>query len=325
MAEGAASENGLDFTSEEVPPPPPCPPSGMRKIFIGPDGLRAGWRLLIYLAMFAAIYVGLGMVVQLVHPKPFPSMWLLLVGDSLLLVSAVLPVLMMMRLESRSFGDYGLPLGGAFGRFFWTGWAWGIGGLTLLMILMRAARVFYFGSLTLHGVRIAKFALFYAVAFLIVGLFEEFWVRGYSLFTLTTGIGFWPAAVVLSIAFGAIHLGNKNEAPTGALAAGLIGLFFCLTLRRTGNLWFAVGFHASWDWGETFLYSVPNSGIKMPGHLLSSSFQGADWLTGGSVGPEGSVLVFVVIAILAMIFHRLYREAKFLVRGSKMQKNALIT
>lgn len=228
-------------------------------------------------------------------------------------------------MEHRRFGDYGLPLRGAFGRLFWVGWVWGLGGLTLLMVMMRMARVFYFGSVTLHGVRVLKFAIFYAVAFLIVGLFEEFWVRGYSLFTLAKGIGFWPAAVGLSIAFGAIHLGNKNEAPIGALAAGLIGLFFCLTLRRTGNLWFAVGFHASWDWGETYLYSVPNSGIKMPGHLLSSSFQGPKWLTGGLVGPEGSIFVFLVVAILALVFQRLYREAKFPEAWDQLQKNALIT
>ena len=95
-------------------------------------------------------------------------------------MSAVLPVLVMMRLESRRFGDYGLPLQEVFGRLFWMGWAWGLGGLTLLMILMRAAGAFYFGSVTLHGVRMVKFALFYAIAFLIVALFEEFWVRGYS-------------------------------------------------------------------------------------------------------------------------------------------------
>jgi hypothetical protein len=51
----------------------------------------------------------------------------------------------------------------------------------------------------------------------------------------------------------------------------------------------------------------------MPGQLMQPSFQGKDWLTGGSVGPEGSVFVFVVVAILALIFHRIYREAKYLV------------
>jgi hypothetical protein len=78
-------------------------------------------------------------------------------------------------------------------------------------------------------------------------------------------------------------------------------------LRRTGNLWFAVGFHAAWDWGETYFYSVPDSGMVARGHLLSSSMQGPLWLSGGSVGPEGSVLCFVVIAVVWLAFERRYR------------------
>src|SRR5216684_1885489 len=148
-----------------------------------------------------------------------------------------------------------------------------------------------------HGVRIAKFAAFWAVIFLLVGLFEELLFRGYTQFTLTRGIGFWPAALALSCAFGLIHFRNGGEQWPGLLAAAAIGFFFCLTLRRTGSLWFAVGFHAAWDWGETFFYSVPDSGMVAPGHLLSSSLRGAPWLSGGSVGPEGSVLCFAVIAI----------------------------
>ncbi|HEY6291801.1 MAG TPA: hypothetical protein VI455_09615, partial [Terriglobia bacterium] len=72
--------------------------------------------------------------------------------------------------------------------------------------------------------------------------------------------------------------------------------------RRTGSLWFAIGLHASWDYSESFLYSVPDSGAMIPGHLLNSSFHGPVWLTGGAVGPEGSALVFVVIGGLFLIF-----------------------
>ena len=179
------------------------------------------------------------------------------------------------------------------------------------MLILRGMGAFYFGGIALHGVRVLKFAAFYALFFLLVGFFEEFMMRGYTQFTLTQGIGFWPAAVILSAAFGGIHLGNKGEAWIGVLAAGLIGFFFCLTLRRTGNLWFAVGFHASWDWGETYLYSVPNSGMKSPGHLLGSSLQGSPWLTGGSIGPEGSIFLFVVLAIMWMVFARVYPAAKY--------------
>ena len=104
-----------------------------------------------------------------------------------------------------------------------------------------------------------------------------------------------------------------HDAITGAglLAAAVIGFFFCLTLRRTGSLWFAVGFHAAWDWGETFFYSVPDSGTLFPGHLLHSSFHGARWLTGGKVGPEGSVLCFVVIALVWGVFAKAYPEVRY--------------
>ncbi|HVO79495.1 MAG TPA: CPBP family intramembrane glutamic endopeptidase, partial [Terriglobales bacterium] len=134
---------------------------------------------------------------------------------------------------------------------------------------------------------------------------------GYIQFTLAQGIGFWPAAALLSALFGATHVNNPGETPTGILGAAVIGFFFCLTLRRTGNLWFAIGFHASWDWGETYFYSVPDSGGVWPGHLLQSSFQGPTWLTGGSVGPEGSALLFVVIALTWVVFDRAYPEVKY--------------
>jgi hypothetical protein len=49
----------------------------------------------------------------------------------------------------------------------------------------------------------------------------------------------------------------------------------------------------------------------VPGHLLNSSFHGPAWLTGGSVGPEGSVLVFVVIVAMWVLFDRIYPEVKY--------------
>jgi hypothetical protein len=49
----------------------------------------------------------------------------------------------------------------------------------------------------------------------------------------------------------------------------------------------------------------------LPGRLTNSSFHGPDWLTGGSVGPEGSYLVFVVIGALWVLFDRAYPEVKY--------------
>ena len=77
-------------------------------------------------------------------------------------------------------------------------------------------------------------------------------------------------------------------------------------LRRTGNLWFMVGFHAASDYAETFIYSTPDSGMLAQGHMLNSSFHGARWLTGGTIGPEGSVLVLGVLVLLLAAVYAMY-------------------
>ena len=279
-------------------------------LFVGPEGLRLVWRFVLYLAMAIGIAFLLGALLHILNLTT-NRLWMSMLAEIQLLLAAVVPALIMRRIERRPFGAYGLPPQNAFGKLFWLGALWGLVALTVLMTVLRGAGVFYFGNLALHGVRVLKFAAFWGLFFLLVGLFEEFLMRGYTLFTLMQAFGFWPAAITLSILFGTIHLANQGEAWIGAAAAGLIGFFFCLTLRRTGNLWFAVGFHASWDWGETYLYSVPNSGTVAPGHLLSSSFHGSPWLSGGSVGPEGSVFVFVVVAGLWVIFDRLRPQVKY--------------
>jgi membrane protease YdiL (CAAX protease family) len=282
----------------------------MQKMFIGRDGLRPVWRLVLYLILYRGLRFCLYVLIAYGLPN-VSRLWLQTAAELGLAIIVLLPALLMARIEGRAFGCYGLPLGNAFGRLFWVGALWGMCSLTLLILALRAAHVFYFGAVALHGVRLLKFAVFWAVFFLIVALYEEFFTRGYTQFTLTEGVGFWPAAVLLSLGFGALHLENPGEDWVGILAAMLIGFFFCLTLRRTGNLWFAIGFHAAWDWGESYFYSVPNSGWKPPGHLLHSSLQGPRWLSGGSVGPEGSVFLFVLLALLWVVFDRVYPEVKY--------------
>jgi uncharacterized protein len=311
--------NGMDNPHRNPAPaadPPPLirdgagPPRRFsREIFVGAHGPRAGWRFAIYLAGFFAALFLLSFLVKFMlphRPHPIPAIWGFLIGECELLLSAVLPAVALARFEGRPFGAYGLPRREAFGKQFWIGGVWGLVAITLLLLVMRESGAFYFGGLALHGARVMKFALFWGVLFLMVGFAEEFLFRGYSLFTFAQGMGFWPAAFLLSAIFGAVHLGNQGEAWIGGVAAACIALFFCLTLRRTGTLWFAVGMHASWDWGESFLYSVPDSGAVVPGHLLNSSFHGPRWLTGGTVGPEGSVLVFVLIAVMWVVFDRMY-------------------
>jgi uncharacterized protein len=305
----SAPEVGNGGDSTQIGSGSELPHSRIRSVFIGNDGLRAGWAFAIYLGMFAVMLAVSDWLISSLH---LGDLWSMMLGEVGVFAAAAIPALIMARIEKREWGAYGLPLREAFSKLLWVGAVWGFLGITFLLVILRGMHAFDFGHIVLHGLSIVRFAMFWGALFLLVGFTEEFMLRGYSQFTLARGMGFWPAAVLLSAVFGAVHLKNPGEAWVGALAAGAIGLFFCLTLRRTGSLWFAVGFHAAWDWGESFFYSVPDSGQVSPGHLLSSSFHGSRWVTGGSVGPEGSLFCFVVIAVMWVGFAWVYPDAKYL-------------
>jgi len=212
-------------------------------------------------------------------------------------------------LEKRPFGDYGLPRSKAFGKLFWLGVLFGLAEISVVVGAMAALGSYHFGSVVLEGGQVVRWLCFWAAFFLLVGLYEEFAFRGYVQFTLSQALGFWPAALVLSVAFGIVHIFNLGETFAGIGGIVLTGLFWCFTLRRTGSLWFAVGMHASFDFGETFLYSVPDSGAIFPGHLSSAILAGPAWITGGPAGPEGSLFDFVTLLVCFYAVHRLFPGA----------------
>jgi len=307
----------LDVEPLQDPSPTPPfqapPPEGiLSKIFLNDKGVRGGWRLLIYAAFVAGLGFGGGLVLrQFVRPSHgvfSPGYMFIQEAFSFSVIFAA--AVIMAQIERQSVGVYGLPLKGAFGKLFWQGCLIGLVEVSALVGLIAAFGGYSFGDVALHGKELLRWGVLWAVFFVFVGLFEEFLFRGYTQYTLADSIGFWPAAIVLSCSFGAVHLGNPGEGWVGAAGVVAIGLIFAFALRRTGNLWLCVGWHASFDFGETFLYSVPNSGIVFSGHLSNASLHGAKWLTGGTVGPEGSVFSFLTMGIIAVAIHLLFPAKK---------------
>jgi uncharacterized protein len=302
----------LDFetANDSSSTPPVGPPKEfLERIFLSDVGLRVGWRLLLY----GLFWITLSYVLQFVtigffgSPADTFSPQSILLEELMSFVAAFGAALFMAHLERRPVDIYGLPRGAqTFGKLFWQGSLFGLVEVTLLISLIAAFGGYSFGALSLHGIEVIRWGAVWFVAFVSVGLSEEFLFRGYTQYTLAQGIGFWPAAIFLSVLFGAVHLRNPGEGFVGAAGIVATGLVFCFTLRRTGNLWLAVGWHASFDFGETFLYSVPDSGLLLPHHLSDATLHGKAWLTGGTVGPEGSVFSFVTMGILAIAVHFLF-------------------
>lgn len=286
------------------------------RLFLNEYELRSGWRLLVFVMLWVILLIPLmALAGRIIPAAPGPHLTRgLLLNEGIMLIAALIAAEIMALAERRSFSDYALPWRRALGGKFWLGIIWGGVALTLLLLLIDYYHGFSFGPLAAAGrKRLLLEGVVWALGFFAVAFFEEFFTRGYALYTLSSGMGFWPASVVLSIAFGALHLHNAGEDWAGALAAGLIGLFCCFTVRRTGTLWFAIGFHAMWDYAESFIFFVPDSGITIARHLFNSALYGPAWLTGGAVGPEASLFVFVVIANLFILFHLFFPKARFAV------------
>lgn len=275
-------------------------PSALRRVFYGRSELRAGWRLFIFLAVVIGLISASNLMVRrLLHGADEVTLFLVReVMDFLIFLFASW---IMGRIEGRTIADYGLPWRSMFRAQFWQGAVLGFASITGLLVVMRIAGVFYFGGIALHGVEVWKWATVYAFVFILVALREEFRARGYGLFTLSAGIGFWPAALLSSAFFGYSHRGNSGEDWIGLFNAGVFGLLACFLLRRTGNLWMPIGVHMAFDWGETYFYGVADSGQVLPGHLLNSSSSGPAWLSGGTVGPEGSILCTLILVVVWMI------------------------
>jgi CAAX protease family protein len=309
-----ASDITPNISSAPGSEPTPAAPvsSGPTWVFFGPNGLRAGWRILIFLALVMAMGSVLGRIKPLQHfiqslgVKGTMTPLATIAGEGISALLVIVAAAIMTIIDKRSFADYGLPMNQAFGKRFWQGLPLGFAMLSLLLAVIWALHGFSLAGLAVSGATAVRYGLLWAFGFFLVGVFEEFSFRGYLQDALGSGIGFWPAALILAVAFGALHLGNSGEAAFGAVMAGSFGLLEAFALRRTGNLWLPIGMHASWDWGETYFYGVPDSGLTATGHLMNASFHGAGWLTGGSVGPEGSWLVFPVLLTWALAIHLLF-------------------
>ena len=284
--------------------------SRLKTIFVAEGRLRAGWRFALFLALF---FLG-GEVLDLILPRiHFPERsftWHGMLWNDLLDFAFVSGIAWVMsRIGRERFSSYGLPLVPNAGRLLLRGAVWGFIPSALILIPIYLAGGCSFHGLAVHGREFVFYAVAWGLAMLALGFAEEFLFRGCALKTLAEGIDFWPAAVVLSSLFGLVHLLKPHEDWIDPTSITLYGLFWCLTLRRTGSLWFAVGFHAASDYADMIAFAEPNSGndgMPLQGHLLDIRFHGPDWLTGGPRGTEASLVVFLVLAGLFYFFNKAY-------------------
>ena len=161
--------------------------SSIKSIFAGPKGIRAGWRLLIFFlllgvpgAILLAMAHGQATTMGQTQITPF----LLGANDTIVFLVLVGTTWVMGKIERCRFAEYGLPVAGAFRKDFWIGSLIGFLTISSTLLVMSFLHAFSIAGLALHGMAILPSVGGWSIAFVLVGLFEEFAFRGYLQYTL---------------------------------------------------------------------------------------------------------------------------------------------
>ncbi len=314
---GELIPKGSDLIKSDVPDPPPQSSiprtdSGLRRIFIGLHGLRAGWGVLSFIALLILLGAGTYGLVRVLPLPAFDSSGPVMtpfskgIVDAVLFVIVVIATSIMALLEKRQLSDYGFGLRKAVTRFL-SGAGWGFVFLSLLVCILFVS---HHAILEHHPLPVGsaiRYGVEWFISMFFVGAFEETLFRGYLQWTVGRGMTFWMASLLLAIVFGAAHGRNPGESHVGLFSAAALGFAFSVSIWYTQSIWWAIGFHAAWNWAMTFVYGTPNSGLLAAGQLLSIKPRGASILSGGTTGPEGSLFVFPIVLLVILVIYLTYR------------------
>ncbi len=334
-AQGPGGTSPMDTI--ETPPFPSAPERHAvpNRFFFGRFGLRAGYGILL-IVLFTGLWSGAteflalaasGVLPELraarayahAHPNAprlhvsVPSIPTLpIVSDGVLFLGLLGFCWLLSRRERRPLRVYGLgavraadALPGAF---------WGLVVLSALVATLRGMHLLVFDGRALYGSAALLYGAKWLLAFLMVGFAEEYLFRGYIQFAFLRGfwglaeriapantltVAFLLASATTSLIFAYTHSHNPGENLFGLFQVFVAGVTFVYALWRTGSLWWGIGFHTTWDWAQSYLFGVADSGQISVGRLFITHPQGKAILSGGTAGPEGSI--FATVALLLTI------------------------
>lgn len=129
---------------------------------------------------------------------------------------------------------------------------------------------------------------------------EELVFRGVLFRIVEQRFGSLTGIAVSAVLFGALHAGNPGAGLAGPVAIALeAGVLLSAAYLASRNLWLPIGLHFGWNFTEGAIFGTAVSG-RAPPSLIATTLTGPDILTGGTFGPETSI-VAVGVALAASL------------------------
>ena len=275
VEETAHADADAPRTRDPAPPPSPHEPRDFDWVFIGPHGLRAGWSILLFAALyylFREVIGTLFFAAGLVSDTPIDSAAAVLVAELVPFFALIAAALIMVLIEDRGILSYNLA-GTRRVRHFVSGLAAGFAALSLLVAALAWGGWLRFGAASQSVAQAAAIGALWAIAFLLVGSVEEGLFRCYALSALARGINFWWAlAAQIAICLYLAFTGGGNGA-WGVYLAAALGLFPCLVLNQKFGARSAF-WQAAWVTSTFFgFYHTSNTGENWIG-IFAAAFMG---------------------------------------------------
>ncbi len=280
-------------------------------IFNAEGRLRSGWKVLLFFVAFEVLTGVLTMsalVVGLALKTDVPSLLEFKLGPLLGAVAGLAVTWLFLAVERNPFHSVGFKLNGRWVREMALGTCSGMLLMTLTALALLGLGAFHWTRNP--GGHLPGIAGGFLI-FLFVAINEEIAFRGYAFQRLVQSIGPWPTQALFALIFAAIHWSNPGIRDAGpalkalttlniALAAVLLGLCYL----KTRSLALPIGVHLGWNWAQGHLLGFQVSGTtSAQGFWRPVLAARPQWLTGGTVGLEGSAIcsALLVVIILALV------------------------
>jgi hypothetical protein len=197
-------------------------------------------------------------------------------------------------IEQRAVSELALP---GMGREFGLGLLIGAGLYAACVLILTALGIYRIEGLNPWRYLVPAIAM--AVS---SSVFEELLFRGVLFGAVEKWFGSWAALGVSSLAFGLVHLLNPQGTLEGALFIAVeAGILLAGAYMLTRRLWLSIGFHLSWNYTQSAIFSGIVSGNDAQQGLIRSTVNGPEWLTGGSFGLESSVLALALCTTTGIV------------------------
>ena len=323
------TQNDAKFTGDLLHERAAGSPSAARQILFHLRVLRAGWGLVLFSIIFIACVLLESIFIEHFRTRHSMQTWFLTPHDILnpliaftsVIVATVVPSL----LEQRQASSYGMR--GSPWKHLCIGILTAAGLVSVVYGGMRLARLVQPAGPRTPWITILQYAPVWICIFAMFAVLEELLTRGYLQYTLTRGLAFlyrrffgvaygitaafWTSAVATSLLYVMLYRGNLGQTDAGLRAIFALGMLYCWSIWRTGSLWWALGFHAAWDFVQAFVFMQWDGGLPIRDHLFTWVAAGPVQFSGGHAGLNGSILVYPVLLVAFLSTFLLKKETLY--------------